>query len=80
VEVSVFLRAKKEHESASAKSCAWERESASAKSKKSLCPALVHIHKYISHYCFAKCILSTPLDYCELICIRNNRDYRLCKI
>jgi hypothetical protein len=40
----------------------------------------VHIHKYISHYCFVKCILSTPLDYCDLFCIRNNRDYRLCEI
>ncbi len=40
----------------------------------------VHKHKYISHYCFAKCISSTPLDYCDLFCIRNNRDYRLCKI
>ncbi len=32
------------------------------------------------HYCFAKYVLSTPLDYCDLICIRNNRDYRLCEI
>jgi hypothetical protein len=39
-----------------------------------------HIHKYISHYCFAKCILSTPLDYCDLFCIRNNCNYSLCKI
>jgi hypothetical protein len=27
------------------------------------------------HYCFAKCILSTPLDYCDLFCVRNNRNY-----
>jgi hypothetical protein len=40
----------------------------------------VHIYKYISHYCFAKCIFSTPLDYCDLFYIRNNRGYCLCKI
>ncbi len=40
----------------------------------------VHIHKYISHYCFAKCISSTPLDYCNPVCKRNNRDYGLCEI
>ncbi len=32
------------------------------------------------HHCFAKCVSSTPLDYCDLFCIRHNRDYRLCKI
>jgi hypothetical protein len=40
----------------------------------------VHIDKYTSHYCFAKCISSTPLDYCNLFYVRNNRDYHLFKI
>ncbi len=34
----------------------------------------------IFHYCFAKCVLSKPLDYCDLFCIRINSDYRLCEI
>jgi hypothetical protein len=32
------------------------------------------------HYCFAKCVSSTPLDYCDLFYMRNNSDYRLCEI
>jgi hypothetical protein len=32
------------------------------------------------HYCFAKCISSTPLDYCDQFCIRKNRNYHLCKL
>jgi hypothetical protein len=66
---SAKFKAKKERESTSAKSFAEERESASAKTKKSACPALLRLQWATARYFYSlntySAILLQKLNFSE---------------